>query len=295
LDFSRKGRYSMGKQRIAVVTDSTAYLPPEVQERLDIPTIPLNVLWGEEVLRDGVDIDPTSFYERLRSDKVMPTTSQPSAGEFVDFFRTVAAERKADTVVGVLISSALSGTIASAEAAKGMLPDLRVEIVDSLSTSMGLGFQAMAAAEAVRAGGSLEQVVDAALQVQYRVHLLFAVDTLEFLHRGGRIGGAKRFLGTALKIKPLLELEGGKIEALEQVRTRKKAVARMQEVAGERVGGAPVVRAAAIHADCLDECMELKHEVEALFKPRDVYVSEVSPAIGTHAGPGTLGVVLYAQ
>jgi DegV family protein with EDD domain len=285
----------MATQRIAVVTDSTAYLPPEVQERLGISTIPLNLLWGEEVLKDGVDIDPPTFYQRLGSDRVLPTTSQPSAGEFVDFFRRVAEERRADTVVGVFISAGLSGTVASAEMAKGMLSDLRVEVVDSRSTSMGLGFQAMAAAEAARAGASLEEVVEAVRRVQYRLQVIFVVDTLEFLHRGGRIGGAQRFLGTALKIKPLLELEGGKIEGLEKVRTKKKAVARMLEVALERKGSAPAVRAAVVHADVLDECLALKEEVEALLGPEEMYISEVSPVIGTHTGPGTLGVAFYTR
>jgi len=285
----------MSAQRIAVVTDSTAYLPPDVRERLGIPVIPLNVVWGEEVLKDGVDIDPPAFYQRLQTARVMPTTSQPSAGEFVDFFTQVADGRGVDTIVGVFISSALSGTVASAEAAKGMLSGLRIEVVDSLSTSMGLGFQAMAAAEAARAGASLEEVVEAAQRVRYRLHVLFVVDTLEFLHRGGRIGGAQRFLGTALKIKPLLELEGGRIEPLEQVRTKKKAVARMLEIAVERRGTAPAPRAAVVHADAMEAAQVLQQEVQAALGAEEVYLAEVSPVIGTHTGPGTLGVAFYTQ
>lgn len=284
----------MPSQRIAVVTDSTAYLPPDVRERLDIPVIPLNVLWGEEVLKDGVDIDPPTFYRRLQSAKVMPTTSQPSAGEFVDFFKRVAEEKGTDTIVGVYISSLLSGTVASAEAAKALLPDLRIEVVDSRSTSMGQGFQAMAAAEAALAGASVEEVVDAARKVREKLHILFMVDTLEFLHRGGRIGGGKRFLGTALQIKPLLSLDG-QIDAVESVRTKKKALARMLEIMEERVGGAPVVRAAVVHANALEECLALKEEVVARLKPEEIYVAEVSPVIGTHTGPGTLGVCVYTR
>lgn len=285
----------MCAQRIAVATDSTAYLPPEVRERLRIPVIPLNLLWGEEVLKDGVDIYPTAFYQRLGSAKVMPTTSQPSAGEFVDFFRQVAEQMKTDTVVGVFISSGLSGTVASAEAAKAMLSDLRVEVVDSRSTSMGQGFQAMAAAEAAQAGASLEEVLEAAHRVRYRLQVLFVVDTLEFLHRGGRIGGAQRFLGTALKIKPLLELEGGKIEALEQVRTKKKALDRLLEIALERRGAAPVPRVAVVHANALEEGRELLEKAQQVLDPEESYIAEVSPVIGTHTGPGTLGVAFYTQ
>jgi DegV family protein with EDD domain len=283
----------MGKQRIAVITDSTAYLPSAVLERLELSIIPLNVVWGEEVLKDGVDIDPPTFYRRLQSAEVMPSTSQPSAGEFVDFLREVAERRQTDTIVGVFISSALSGTIASAEAAKEMLPDMRIEVVDSLSTSMGQGFQAMAAAEVAQAGGSLEEVVRAVHDVRTSQQLIFVVDTLEFLHRGGRIGGGKRFLGTALKIKPLLELEGGKIEALEQVRTKKKALARMLELCRDRCDGAPVARAAVLHANALEGALALKEEAQVQLEPGEMYVTEVSPVIGTHAGPGTLGLAFY--
>ncbi len=153
----------------------------------------------------------------------------------------------------------------------------------------------MAAAEAAQAGGSLDEVLRAAKEVQYRLHVLFMVDTLEFLHRGGRIGGAQRFLGTALKIKPILELEDGKIEALEQVRTKKKALARVLEIAQERAGSNPVVRAAVVHANAMEECQRFKERVEAVLNPTETYVAEVSPVIGIHTGPGTLGLAFYTR
>jgi len=284
----------MSTQPIAVVTDSTAYLPPDVRERLGIPVIPLNVLWGEEVLKDGVDIDPPTFYQRLQTAKVMPTTSQPSAGEFVEFFRRVAEEKGTDTIVGAYISSQLSGTVASAEAAKELLPDLRIEVIDSRSTSMGLGFQVMAAAEAARAGASVEEVVAAAARVRERLYILFMVDTLEFLHRGGRIGGGKRFLGTALQIKPILGLDGA-IEGVEQVRTKKKALARMLELMRERAGNSSVFRAAVVHANAPEDAQALAEEVKVQLKPEELYLAEVSPVIGTHTGPGTLGICIVTR
>lgn len=284
----------MSMQSIAVVTDSTAYLPPDVRERLGIPVIPLNVLWGEEVLKDGVDIDPTTFYRRLQTAQVMPTTSQPSAGEFVEFFRRVAEEQGTDTIVGAYISSQLSGTIASAEAAKELLPDLRIEVIDSRSTSMGLGFQVMAAAEAARAGASIEEVIAAAVRVRERLHILFMVDTLEFLHRGGRIGGGRRFLGTALQIKPILGLDGV-IEGVEQVRTKKKALARMLGILRERAGTSSVFRAAVVHANALEDAQALAEDVRAQLGPEELYLAEVSPVIGTHTGPGTLGICIVTR
>ena len=175
-----------------------------------------------------------------------------------------------------------------------VLPDLRIEIVDSRSTSMGQGFQAMAAAEAAQAGASVDEVVTAAIQVRESLHILFMVDTLEFLHRGGRIGGAKRFLGTALQIKPLLGLDGV-IEAVEQVRTKKKALSRMLEILRERAGSNFIFRMAVVHANAPEEAQALASEAQAVLKPQEFYMAEVSPVIGTHTGPGTLGICIVTR
>lgn len=283
----------MGNQRIVVVTDSTAYIPDEALEGLHIPVIPLWVLWGDERFRDGVDIDPPTFYRRLRGSSTFPTTSQPSAGEFVEFFRQAGAG--ADALVGIFISSKLSGTIPNAQAAREQLPELTIRIVDSLSTSMGLGFVVLAAARAAAAGRSLDEVVAEAEAVRDRMHVLFAVDTLEYLHRGGRIGGAKRFLGTALNIKPILQLEDGRVEALVQVRTKRKAVERMLEIAEERLGGKRAAEVAVLDVDCPEEGDALAEEAKERLGVDRVYRTTVSPVIGTHAGPGTVGIALYPE
>jgi DegV family protein with EDD domain len=280
----------MSGRRIAVVTDSTAYIPEEALGDLVIPVIPLCLIWGEERFRDGVDIDPPTFYRRLPGSKVFPTTSQPSAGEFVEFYRRVAAENDTDTIVGVYISSGISGTVASAEAAKAQVPELNIVVIDSTFTSMGQGFIALAATRAAAAGGSLEEVVAVARETQERMHLLFAVETLEYLHRGGRIGGAKRLLGTALNIKPLLHLEEGRIDALGQVRTKRKAVVRMLEVAEERLNGKRMVEAAVLDVDSPEEGNAFAEEVKERFSVSTVYRTAVSPVIGAHTGPGTVGL-----
>ena len=283
----------MGSQRTVVVTDSTAYIPAEALGDLCIPVIPLWLIWGDERFRDGVDIDPPAFYRRLRGAKVFPSTSQPSAGEFQEFFRQVSDG--ADAVVGVFISSRLSGTVPNAQAAQAQMPELEVRVVDSLSTSMGLGFMALAAARAAAAGKSLNDVVAAAEDVRDRVHVLFAVDTLEYLYRGGRIGGAKRLLGTALNIKPLLQLDEGCIEALAQVRTKRKAVSQMLDVAAERLDGKQMAEAAVIDVDSPDEGDIVAERVRQRFGVSTVYRTAVSPVIGAHAGPGTVGVGFYAE
>ncbi len=282
----------MNGQKIVVVTDSSAYIPSSALGNFNIPVIPLWLIWGDERFRDGVDIDPPAFYRRLRESKDFPTTSQPSAGEFIDFFRQVGAG--ADAIVGVFISSKLSGTIPSAEAAKEQLPGMTIRIVDSLSTSMGLGFAALAAARAAAAGKTLDEVVTAAESVRDRMNVLFAVDTLEYLHRGGRIGGAKRFLGTALNIKPLLHLDDGRVEALAQVRTKRKAVAQMLDVVEERLAGKPMAEVSVLDVDAPEEGDALARQVEERFGISPVYRTTVSPVIGTHAGPGTVGICFYA-
>jgi DegV family protein with EDD domain len=275
------------------VTDSSAYIPQEALGSLNIPVIPLWLIWGEERLRDQVDIDPPAFYQRLRTDKVIPTTSQPSAGEFEEFFRQAGAG--ADAVVGIFISSKLSGTVASALAAQAQMPECTIRVVDSLSASMGLGFIVLAAARAAAAGQSLDEVVAAAESMRDGMHVLFAVDTLEYLYLGGRIGGAKRLLGTALNIKPLLHLEHGAVEPLCQVRTKRKVVAQMLDVAQERLNGNHMAGAAIIDVDSPAEADAIVGPVKERFGISTVYRTTVSPVIGTHAGPGTVGIAFYAE
>jgi DegV family protein with EDD domain len=279
--------------KIVIVTDSTAYIPEEALGDFNIPVIPLWLIWGDERFRDGVDIDPATFYARLPESKVFPTTSQPSVGEFVEFFQEAGAG--VDAIVGVFISSKLSGTVASALAAKIQLPGLDVRVVDSLSTSMGLGFGVLAAARAAAAGKSVDEVVAVAEKMRDGMNLLFAVDTLEYLHRGGRIGGAKRLLGTALNLKPLLHLEEGRIEALASVRTKRKAVARMLEVAEERLGGKRMAEAAVLDVDCPEEGAAVAETIKERFGLPVVHQTQVSPVIGAHVGPGTVGICFYPE
>ena len=280
-------------RRIIVVTDSTAYIPEEALGELQIPIMPLWLIWGDERFRDGVDIDPPTFYQRLRQSAAHPTTSQPSVGEFVDFFRQVADGT--DGIVAVLVTGKLSGTVSSAEAAQAELPELNIRVVDSMTTSMGMGFIALAAARAAAEGASLEQVVAVAQAMRDRVHVLFAVDTLEYLHRGGRISGAKRLLGTALNIKPLLMLQDGIIMPLAQVRTKRRAIARMLEVMETRLGGRPPAEVAVIDIDSPAEGDTLAAQVQERFGVQQVFRTTVSPVIGVHAGPGTVGIGFYAH
>ncbi len=284
----------MTDERVAVVTDSTACIPDEALNGLDIPVIPLWLIWEEERYRDGVDIPPETFYRRLQERDTIPSTSQPSVGEFIDFYRHVAEERQTKTIVGTFISSKISGTVTSAQTAASQVPELDVTVIDSLSTSMGLGFVALAAAREAAAGGSAEDVATAAHAVRQRLTVLFTVDTLEYLHKGGRIGGAKRFLGTMLNIKPLLHLNDGCVEPMCQIRTKQRALTEMLDKAQERLNGRDMAEVAIIDVDSGQEAEAVAERVRERFQVATVYRAPVSPVIGTHAGPGTVGIGFYA-
>jgi len=283
----------MSENRIVVITDSSAYIPESALAGLHVRVIPLWLLWDGENLRDGVDILPSTFYPRLRSSQTLPTSSQPTVSEFVDFYRQIA--ENADTIVSVLVSAKISGTIANAQAAVEQLPDLDIRIVDSYNSSMGLGHVVLAAARAAAEGKSVAEVVAAAERMRDEINFIFVVDTLEYLHKGGRIGGAKRLMGTALRVKPMLEFRDGQIEPLEQVRTKQKAYARLLEIADQRLAGKPMAEATIADIDNPLDGDAVAQMVIERFNPRLIHRSEVSPVVGTHVGPGTIGFAFYAE
>ncbi len=283
----------MSKKKVALVIDSTANLPEEFVEKYNIFVIPLIVNWAGESLHDGVDIMPTAFYERLTKAKEMPSTSQPSAGEFVEIF-TKAAET-ADSILCLTISSELSGTFASANAARDMLEDIPIEIVDTRSTVMAMGFMALKAAEAIENGADLAEAALAARDLIAKVRILFVVDTLEFLHRGGRIGGASRLFGSVLSIKPVLTLEDGRIETLEKIRTKRKAIQYLIDYVVNDVAGKSEVHAAMLNALAFDDADAAAAKLQQRLNIENIPHSELSPVIGTHVGPGAIGIAYYAE
>jgi len=283
----------MNAQKISIVTDSSAYIPDELMSGLNIHVIPLSLIWNEDRLLDGIDIQPQAFYERLRTSKSLPTSSQPSAKEFEHFF--LECGKDCDAVVAVLVSTKISGTIDCAQAAVNEISDLPIQIVDTGSSSMGLGFAVLAAARAAAAGKSIEEVVLAAERMRDQVHLLFVVDTLEYLHRGGRITGAKRLLGTALQIKPILHFKDGLIQPHSQARTRKKALEQMLIAVEERLSGNAMAGACVVNIDCRAEGQALVEMVKDRFQPGNIYLADCSPVVGTHVGPGGLGLAYYPE
>lgn len=283
----------MSKRKVAVVMDSTANLSPEVLSEYDLETIPLNLIWSGESYRDGVDITTDEFYTRLEKSSEMPTTSQPSIGDFHELYQRVA--ETADSIVCVTLSSGISGTYASAVGAADLMEDFPIEVVDSKSASVGHGFIAIAAARAAQAGDGLQAVAQAARDLVPKMDVFFAVETLEYLHRGGRIGGASFMIGSALSIKPILQLQDGLIDSRARVRTKKKALAYLADLAVERYQGHENIHLAVVDAVARDEARMLGEELQKRLNPVELMYGELSPVIGTHAGPGTVGFGGYYE
>jgi DegV family protein with EDD domain len=274
--------------RIAVVTDSLASLPDDIINHYDIKVAPQVLVWGDESYLDGVDITPQEFYARLKSSKEMPTTSQATLASFKEIFEPLVADGR--PIIAIVGSSKLTATMNSAEQAKALFPDATIEVIDSLDVAMSMGFQVLAVARAVEEGKSFDDVIALGRKAKEHTGVMFVVDTLEFLHRGGRIGGAKRLFGTALSLKPLLEVQEGQVEAVENIRTKTKAFKRLLEVIEERLADQSNVRIAGLHAAAEQDARAVLDDAKNRCKPVETIWSEVTPVIGTHAGPGTVGL-----
>jgi DegV family protein with EDD domain len=278
--------------KIAFVTDSTAYIPKDLLQQYPISVAPQVLIFGDEIFEDGVDIQPSEFYIRLKHAKIMPTTSQASPKAFKDIFDRRLEEGY--QILTILVSEQLSGTLASAIQARELLPGAPIEIVDSRTTAMAMGFQVLAAARAAADGANLAECKAIAEKAREHTGVIFAVDTLEFLHRGGRIGGAARLLGTALNMKPILEVTGGRVEAIERVRTRSKSLNRLIELVEERIAGRQPVRLATLHANDPEDAKTILKDTSDKVNAVESIFSEVSPVVGTHTGPGTVGIAFMA-
>ncbi|MDQ4038869.1 MAG: DegV family protein [Actinomycetota bacterium] len=281
----------MREGEIAVVTDSTAYLPDGLARELQVSVVPLYVIMGGASGEEGIDITPHQLAVALRESRQQVSTSRPTPSAFAQTYRR-CLDAGAAGVVSVHLSRELSGTWDAARLAAEDVDPERVKVIDSRSAAMGLGFAVLAAAERARTGANLDDVVRAGVDTAAETVTLFYVDTLEFLRRGGRIGAAAALLGTALAVKPLLHVVDGRIVALERVRTASKAIARLAEVAVERAGSR-LVDVAVQHL----AAPERAEAVAAVLRERvpqlhRMYISEVGAVVGAHVGPGLIGVVV---
>jgi DegV family protein with EDD domain len=276
--------------KIAIVTDSTAYIPAEYVRQHNITVASQVLIWDNQTFRDGIDIGSDEFFSRLKTAKVMPSTSQVSPASMQSIFQPLVDQ--GFEVVGIFISSKLSGTLQSAVQGKEMMGSAgdKVSLVDSQSTAMALGFQVLAAARSLEAGANLKETVALAEKAHSRTGLFFAVDTLEFLHRGGRIGGAQRFIGSVLNLKPILELRNGLVDGIERIRNKNKAHDRILELVAEKTKGKSNIRIASLHANAEEDAKLLLARAVKELNPVETIFTEVSPVVGTHTGPGTVGL-----
>ncbi|HHV08224.1 MAG TPA: DegV family protein [Firmicutes bacterium] len=280
-------------ETVHLVTDSTCYLAPTIIDEYEIKIVPLRVNWGEESLREGIDIGGPEFFKRLRQSKEVPTTSQPPAGEFASCYRELG--ELGGSIISIHISGDLSGAVTAAEAAHRMLPELDIHIIDSRITCLGLGFMVWEAARMRAAGSTAEEIVARTKELVANMTAYFMVDDLNYLHRGGRIGAAQATLGSLLQVKPILTMKEahGVINVQEKVRTQKKALARLVELTAADCAGAKKVSATVLHADNLSTAKKLEASLQAALPQAEIVLSEFGAVIGTHVGPGAVGIIFY--
>jgi fatty acid kinase fatty acid binding subunit len=273
---------------VRIVTDSTADIPAEVADALGIAVVPLTVFFGEEAFLDGVDLDNAGFYRKLEASKDLPRTSQPAPASFQAAY-TRLIEEGADAILSVHLSSKLSGTYQSARTAGDSLPEsvrhIPVEVIDSKSISVGMSHAIIQAAEEARRGLGLEEIKAHTLDQLARTHILAVLDTLEYVKRGGRIGGARALLGNMLSVKPIITLKDGEVVPVEQPRTRSKAYARIAQLLAEK-GKVEYVSI----AEASEEVgQQLAEAIKSTYSG-DVPIYRLGASLGTHTGPGTAAI-----
>lgn len=276
------------KARVAVVTDSAACVPAHLVEEYGIHVVPFELVWDGQSYRDGVDIAPAEVYRRLREGKSWPTTSQPSLGDFATLYTQLSQE--VEGIVSIHIPDTLSGTLQAARlAAEQVNASVPIRIVDAGTAAIAEGFVVLAAARAAAAGASLDEVVAAAESVIPRVGLFATLETLEHLQRGGRVGEAAALLGSRLHLHPILYLAEGRVKMAGVTRSRRKALEEIVNLMAQRVGTHPLC-VSVFHADAPEDVEYLRREINARFNCREFYITEFTPVMGAHTGPGTVGL-----
>ncbi len=276
---------------IRIVTDSTSDIPSEVARKLGISIVPLTVSFGKKVYRDGLDLNAEEFYSKLAQTEELPKTAQPSVGSFIDVYETLAQQD--NEIISIHLSNKLSGTYNAALLAKeAMTKDCRIEVVDSKSVSMGLGLTVIAAAKAVRDGVTFKEAMDIIHRNVSRMHLVAFLQTLEYLEKGGRLGKGKALLGTLLRVKPLIAVRDGEVQPFGRARTTRGALQRLYDF----VNALLHIRGLSIMYTTVSKEVEILAKLLAPLFPQDrIIVTQVGSTLGTHTGPGTVGVAVLVE
>lgn len=271
--------------RVKIVTDSLADIPRPLADELEITQVPCLVRFGDETFRDRIDLTPTEFYKRLSTTPALPATSQPSVGTFELVYQKLA--QTTDEIFSIHVIGDLSGTLNAARLAAKNIANAEIQIVDSRQVSMGLGWLAILAARAAQAGHTLEEIRALIEDAIPRVHILGMLDTLQYAQRGGRLGKGSALVGTLLNVKPLLSVVRGEIVPVENVRTLKRALERLAEIA---MTAGPIQELAIIHAAAPEYAQKLHALLANTFPQEQIVLSETGPVLGTHTGPGSVGI-----
>lgn len=274
--------------KTVVVTDSTAYIPKEIRDKLNIRMVPLSVVIGNETYREEIDINTIEFYDKIRNERALPKTSQPALGDFVKTFEELSKEY--DAVISIHLSSGISGTLAGAKQAGEMVEEIEVYTFDSEISCMVQGFYVLRAAEMAQAGVHPDEILKELNVMKETTRAYFMVDNLDHLHRGGRLNGFERVIGSVLQVKPILHFENKVIVPYEKVRTRKKAMKRIADMLQEDANKFAKLQATIIHANNEQEAITWKNELEALLPNVQFTISYFGPVIGTHLGEGSMGL-----
>lgn len=274
---------------IKIVTDSTADVPKELLERYDIRVVPINIQFGMETYQEGIDIDRPTFFRKL--EEAMPTSSQPAPGQLVDVYRELAED--GHSIISIHVTSKHSGTCQSATLAKSMLPEAEIEIFDTLSISIGTGYQVLAAARAAEEGKSMGEIIQTLEGIRSRMYLYLTPATLKYLQKSGRVGRLAGALGSLLNVKPVIKVEDGTLEAFQNVRTRSKAIDRLVELTEEAVGTTEPVKLAISQAQVPAEAEKLRERLERTFNCDEMHVVDLACSLTVHGGPGIIGIISY--
>ena len=283
----------MNTMKIAVVTDSTSYIPQEVIDKLNIHVIPLSVNFGEETYAENIEISTDKFYEKLQEEKALPTTSQPAIGAFIELYEKL--EQSYDAVISIHISKKLSGTFETAKSAGNMMEKLQVHAYDTEYSAMPQGFYVIRAAELANEGQDIASIIQALNELRKNIRAYFMVDDLSHLQRGGRLSGAQALLGSLLNIKPILHIVEGSIVPYEKVRTKKRALRRIVKMLEDDVQTKRVQRVVFIHGNNEKEALKLRDDFQAKYPNIETMISYFGPVVGTHLGEGSLGITWYKQ
>jgi DegV family protein with EDD domain len=274
-----------------IIADTTCSLPRDLLKARGIPLIPQVVMFGEESYHDDSEINTATFLQKLKASKSLPKTAAPEPTLYYPIFK--AAQQKGESVIVVAPSGKVSGTVRSAETAAQEFAEMDIHVVDSLTVSCNLGSLVLLADDMAKAGKSADEIVAKLNEMIPRGRIYFLVATLEYLAKGGRIGGAKKLLAELLEIKPILQLRAGQVEPFEQQRTHKRALARLEEVVHEQCPRTGEARLAVMHAGVEDEARALATSLKSWWGGGEVPIYELPPAIVTHGGPGTTGVGFF--